>query len=103
MILELSWGMLWAQMEVGTFSLDPAGPSLKQKGLCLSLDRSLLPRSASETKVRAHSRVKEQEDSTLLGPSQPRLTPGFLLQKIESGNGLEPKALGSWAGQALGD
>lgn len=25
MILELSWGMLWAQMEVGTFSQDPSG------------------------------------------------------------------------------
>lgn len=47
MILELSWGMLWAQMEVGTFSLDPAGPSLKQKGLCLSLNGTLLTLTSS--------------------------------------------------------
>lgn len=108
MILELSWGMLWAQMEVGTFSQDPSGlkqthPSLKQKGLCLSLDRSLLTRSGSETNVRTPPQIKEQKNSTLLGPSQPRVSPGFLLQKIESGNGLELIALGSWAGQALGD
>lgn len=108
MILELSWGMLWAQMEVGTFSQDPSGlkqthPTLKQKGLCLSLHRALLTGSGSETKVRTPPQIKEQEDSTLLGPSQPRVSPGFLSQKTESGNGLEPIALGSWAGQALGD
>lgn len=45
-----------------------------------------------------------QGDSTLLGPSQPRSSPGFLLQMTESGSGLEPIALGSWAGmEALGE